>query len=260
MAATLALFPLTIFCGWLSDRIGRRPVLLAGLLIGVVSILPVFQGLLHFGNPALERFHDTVKVELRGSGCDYSPFRKAATDCEKVQELFAKKGVNYTLTTGNALTLKVGADEATALQGGRAKDALLAVADGDTATTPDLAAVERALIAAGWPEQADPARVDRLMLVLLLLIPVVAVAAITGPQTATLAELFPARTRYSAVALPHNLSAGWIGGLSPFMVTLLSVQSGNALAGLWYPVALLGMASVVGLLFLPETRNAPLDR
>ncbi|MDP2794955.1 MAG: MFS transporter [Sulfurisoma sp.] len=240
MVATLALFPLTVFCGWLSDRIGRRPVLLAGLLIGFVSILPVFQGLLHFGNPALERFHDTVKVELRGGGCDYSPFRKAATDCEKVQELFARKGVNYTLVPGDALAIKVGA--------------------GDTASGADTAAIERALVAAGWPEKADPARVDRLMLILLLLIPVVAVAAITGPQTATLAELFPARTRYSAVALPHNLSAGWIGGLSPFFVTLLSVQAGSALAGLWYPVALLGMASVVGLLFLPETRNAPLDR
>ena len=240
MVATLALFPLTIFCGWLSDRIGRRPVLLAGLLIGFVSILPVFQGLLHFGNPALERFHDGVKVELAGSGCDYSPFRKAATDCEKVQELFARKGVNYTLSTATAVSVKVGA--------------------GGTATGSDSAAIESALVTAGWPEKADPSQVNRVMLVLLLLIPVIAVAAITGPQTATLAELFPARTRYSAVALPHNLSAGWIGGLSPFFVTLLSVQAGSALAGLWYPVALLGMASVVGLLFLPETRNAPLDR
>ncbi len=240
MVATLALFPLTVFCGWLSDRIGRRPVLLAGLLIGFVSILPVFQGLLHFGNPALERFHDTVKVELRGGGCDYSPFRKAATDCEKVQELFARKGVNYALAADTVLSVKVGGS--------------------GTVSGADAATIERALIAAGWPEQADPLQVDRTMLILLLLIPVVAVAAITGPQTATLAELFPARTRYSAVALPHNLSAGWIGGLSPFMVTLLSVQAGSALAGLWYPVALLGMASVVGLLFLPETRNAPLDR
>jgi MFS family permease len=239
MAATLALFPLTIFCGWLSDRIGRRPVLLAGLLIGVVSILPVFQGLLHFGNPALERFHREVPVELSGSGCTYSPFGKAATDCENLQELFARKGVNYSLTPAETLTLKLG---------------------GSVTATRDAAAVETALVAAGWPEKADPAQINRAMLILLLLFPVVAVAAITGPQTATLAELFPARTRYSAVALPHNLSAGWIGGLSPFMVTLLSVQAGNALAGLWYPVALLGMAAVVGVLFLPETRNAPLDR
>jgi MFS family permease len=239
MIATLALFPLTIFCGWLSDRIGRRPVLLAGLVIGALSIFPVFQGLLHFGNPAMQRFHDTVKVHVQGKDCDYSPFRAATSPCAQLQELFAKNGVNYTLTPGGPLVVAIGGTEA---------------------IMPSATAVEQELMAAGWPRKADPAQIDRPMLILLLLIPVVAVAAITGPQTATLAELFPARTRYSAVALPHNLSAGWIGGLSPFMVTLLSVQAGDTMAGIWYPVALLGLASIVGLLFLPETRNAPLDQ
>ncbi len=153
--STLCLFPLTIFCGWLSDRIGRRPVLLFGLILGAASIFPVFQGLLHFGS------------------------------------------------------------------------------------------------------QPVP---DRLMIALLLLVLVVALAAITGPQTATLAELFPARTRYSAVALPHNLSAGWIGGLSPLVVTWLGVHFANPLAGLWYPTGLLIVASIIGLLFLPEVRNRPLDQ
>jgi hypothetical protein len=97
------------------------------------------------------------------------------------------------------------------------------------------------------------------MIFVLLLILLIAVGLITGPQTATLAELFPARTRYTAVALPHNLSAGWIGGLSPFMITLLSVKAGNALSGMWYPVGLLTAAFVIGLIFLPETRNASLE-
>ncbi len=154
MISTLALLPATIFCGWLSDRIGRRPVLLFGLISGLLTIFPVFQGLLHYG----------------------------------------------------------------------------------TLATPDQG-----------------------MLLALLLILVVPLAAITGPQTATLPELFPARTRYSAVALPHNLSAGWLGGMSPFMVTWLSVHFGHPLAGLGYPLALLAIASVVGLLFLPEVRDRPLD-
>ena len=98
-----------------------------------------------------------------------------------------------------------------------------------------------------------------LMIFLLLLILVIAVGLITGPQTATLAELFPARTRYTAVALPHNLSAGWIGGLSPFMITLLSVKAGDAISGMWYPVGLLAVAFVIGLIFLPETRNVSLE-
>ena len=101
---------------------------------------------------------------------------------------------------------------------------------------------------------------DTTMIVVLLLVLVVPLACITGPQTATLPELFPARTRYTAVALPHNLAAGWIGGMSPFMVTWLGLHFGDPLAGLWYPTGLLILASIVGLLFLPEVRDRPLDQ
>lgn len=155
MVATIALFPATIFCGWLSDKIGRRPVLLTGLIIGAISIFPVFQGLLHFGQQA----------------------------------------------------------------------------------TPNT-----------W------------MITLLLLVLVIPLACITGPQTTTLPELFPARTRYSAVALPHNLSAGWIGGMSPFMVTWLGAHYHNPMAGLWYPTGLLIVAAIIGIFFLPEVRDRPLDQ
>jgi MFS family permease len=242
MSATLVLFPLTILCGWLSDRIGRRPVLLAGLLLGALSILPVFQGLLHYGNPTLERFNREIPVILHGEQCNYDPFRSAANDCERNQEFLTKHGVSYRIlppqTTGQT-DIQIG--EQAAVIGHQ----------------PD--SVKTALKAAGWTEKANPEEVNRGMIIILLIIPVIAVALITGPQTATLAELFPARMRYTAVALPHNLAAGWIGGLSPFMVTLISVRMGESLSGLWYPVGLLGLAFVIGMFFLPETRNTALD-
>lgn len=238
MGSTLLLFPLTLYCGWLSDRIGRRPVLLAGLLLGALTLFPVFQALQHFGNPAQERFNREVAVTLSGQECDYSPFRKTANDCERNQEFLTKHGVSYQQQAEDETVVRIGAD---GVVRGFQPDALTA-----------------ALQAQGWVAQADSAEVNRGMLFLLLLVPVLAVALITGPQTAVLAELFKARTRYTAAALPHNLSAGWIGGLSPFMVTLLSVQAGDVLAGLWYPVGLLIVASVIGLLFLPETKDVNL--
>ena len=240
--STLLLFPLTILFGALSDRIGRRPVLLAGLLLGALTIHPVFNGLLHYGNPALERFNREVPVALYGASCAYGPFTQTRNECERNQELLAKLGVSYTLHPAQAadrVSLRVGKQNEIA--GFRPAE------------------LTQALKAEGWNERADPLQTDRAMIVLLLVILVTAVALITGPQTAAIAELFPARTRYTAVALPHNLSAGWIGGMAPFMITLLSVKAGNAIAGMWYPVVLLAVAAVIGLLFLPETRNTALD-
>ena len=242
MLSTLLLFPLTILFGALSDRIGRRPVLLAGLLLGALTILPVFNGLLHYGNPALERFNREVPVALYGASCAYGPFTQTRNECERNQELLAKLGVSYTLHPAQA------ADRVSLRVGKQSEIAGFRPAE-----------LTQALKAEGWTERADPLQTDRAMIVLLLVILVTAVALITGPQTAAIAELFPARTRYTAVALPHNLSAGWIGGMAPFMITLLSVKAGNAIAGMWYPVVLLAVAAVIGLLFLPETRNTDLD-
>lgn len=242
MTSTLLLFPLTIFCGWLSDKVGRRPILLAGLILGAVTIVPAFEALQHYGNPALERFNREVVVTLHGTDCNYSPFRKAANDCELNQEYLTKNGVSYTLREQqNGLGVSVNLGDDTVVSGFQPAE------------------LTDELKSKGWAEKADSTQVNRFMLFLLLIVLVVAVALITGPQTAVLAELFTARTRYTAAAVPHNLSAGWIGGLSPFMVTLLSVQAGNALAGLWYPVGMLILASVVGLLFLPETRDVDLS-
>ena len=251
MLSTLLLFPLTIFFGWLSDRIGRRPVLLAGLLLGCLAIFPVFKGLMHYGNPVLERFNREVAVSLHGNFCGYDPFTQPSNDCERNQQLLTKLGVSYTLNPGTLYPVQTNPaqtnDSTTVHIGTWEVNGFKPIA------------LMQALKEEGWTEQADPLQVNRVMIFLLLIVLLIAVGLITGPQTATLAELFPARIRYTAVALPHNLSAGWIGGMSPFMITLLSVKAGDVLSGMWYPVGLLAMAFVIGLIFLPETRNVSLE-
>ena len=241
MLSTLALFPLTIFFGWLSDKVGRKPVIMSGMLLGCLALMPVYQGLLHYGNPAMQRFIREVPVVLYGDSCFYSPFSKPRNDCERNQEQLTKLGVTHTLQaerTVNVTEVSIGGAN---------------IVEGFNPTV-----ITATLKTQGWTDHANPRQTDSLMLVLLLMIPVLALALVTGPQTAVLAELFPARTRYTAVALPHNLSAGWIGGLSPFMVTLLNVKAGDAISGLWYPIGLLIVGLMAGLLFLPETRNVSL--
>lgn len=241
MISMLALFPLTLFFGWLSDKIGRKPVILTGMLLGCVALMPVHQGLLHFGNPAMERFIEEVPVVLYGDSCFYSPFSAPRNDCERNQELLTKLGVTHTLQAQRAVNLtEVGIGSENVVSG------------------YNPAAVSAVLKAQGWSARADPLQENRLMMILLLLIPVIALAFVIGPQTAVLAELFPARTRYTAVALPHNLSVGLIGGLSPFMVTLFNIKAGDAISGLWYPIGLLLVGLLAGLLFLPETRHVSL--
>lgn len=239
LLTTLALFPLTLLAGWLSDRIGRRPVLLAGLFLGAFTLQPVFYGLREYANPRLQEFNDRVPVVLYGDACHYDPFNQAQNDCERAQEWLTKQGVSYRLQKNDVLKITI------------ADNALLGF---------DAEAIKAELTANQFPFVVERAQVNTTMVAFSLMVLVLALALITGPQTATLAELFPARFRYSAVALPHNLAAGWIGGLSPFMVTLLGVKYGNVMAGLWYPNAVLMVAFVVGLFFLPETRNNPLDR
>lgn len=242
MISTLALFPLTLFFGWLSDRVGRKPVILSGMLLGCVALMPVYKGLLHYGNPAMQRFIQTVPVILYGDACLYSPFSKPRNDCERNQELLTKLGVTHVVQAERSVNVT---------------EVSIGAANAVSGFNPTV--ISSVLKLQGWSAQADPLQANRLMMILLLMIPVVALALVTGPQTAVLAELFPARTRYTAVALPHNLSAGWIGGLSPFMITLLNVKAGDAISGLWYPIGLLLVGLLAGLFFLPETRHVSLD-
>lgn len=241
LISMLALFPLTLLFGWLSDHVGRKPVILSGMLLGCVTMMPVYQALLHYGNPVMERFVQDVPVILYGDSCSYSPFTTPRNDCERNQELLTKLGVTHTLQAER----KVNFTE-------------VSIGDAKVVTGFNPAVIRTLLKSRGWSLQADTKQVNIMMMLLLLMIPVIALALVSGPQTAVLAELFPARTRYTAVALPHNLSVGWIGGLSPFMVILLNIKFGDAVSGLWYPIGLLLSGLLAGIFFLPETRHVSL--
>ena len=242
LASTLALFPMTLFFGWLSDHVGRRPVTLAGLLLGCLLLIPVAQGLLHYGNPALAQFNHSVPVQIWGANCDYNGWTEARNACERTQAQLPQWGVAYQVhPQASDVPLQVQVGQSTRLHG------------------ENPAVLHATLEAAGWPAQADASQVRWFPMLLLLLLPALAYVLATAPQTATFAELFPTRSRYSAVGVPHNLSAGWIGGLSPLVVTMLNVKFGVPGLGLWYVVAMLALAFLVGFFFMPETRHASLS-
>ena len=241
MISTLALFPFIVVFAWVSDRVGRKPVILTGMLLGCISLMPVYQGLLHYGNPAMQRFIQEVPVIIYGDACSYNPFSTPRNDCERNQELFTNLGVTHTILPQRKVNLT---------------EVSIGIENRVSGFNP--AAIRAVLKSQGWRAQADPVHSDLVMMALLLCIPVIALALVTGPQTAVVAELFPARTRYTAVALPHNLSLGWIGGLSPFVVTYLNVKDGDAISGLWYPIGMLMIGLLAGLFFLPETRHVSL--
>ena len=180
-------------------------------------------------------------MQLRAGDCHFRLFAEPVSACDKVKGYLTDLGVGYEFTQSDA-----GAQPALRI--------------GDTTLQGfDKAAIKQALVAAGWPEHADPAAINRPMLFLMLLIPILLLAMVYGPLAAFMVELFPARIRYTSLSLPFHLGAGWVGGMLSFVVTAMNVSSGNVYFGLWYPVSIAAIAFVVGMVFVPETRGRDLD-
>ncbi|MGO4328508.1 MFS transporter [Cupriavidus sp. 2TAF22] len=233
--------PCYLFFGWLSDRIGRKHIMMAACLLAALGTQPIFKGLTHYANPALEQFQQRNAVQLRAGDCHFRLFAEPVSACDKVKGYLTDLGVGYEFTQDDARPapeLRVG---------------------GQVLQDFDRAAIKQALVAAGWPERADPAAINRPMLFLLLLIPILFLAMVYGPLAAFMVELFPARIRYTSLSLPFHLGAGWVGGMLSFVVTAMNVSSGNVYFGLWYPVSIAALAFVIGMLFVPETRGRDLD-
>jgi MFS family permease len=234
--------PFFIFFGWLSDRIGRLKIIMAGCLIAAVTYFPLFAGLTHYVNPALEAAQSKTPITMAATDCNFhifvGPWSKF-TECDKAKDFLTKSGISFTSTDLPAggpdkVITKIGDTE---LKGFEVK------------------AYAEALKAAGFPPKADLAQVNWVMTELILVIMVIYVTMVYGPIAAFLVELFPARIRYTSMSLPYHIGNGWFGGMLPLLATAIVATTGNIYNGLWYPIGVAVMSLVIGTIFLRETKD-----
>jgi len=260
---TLASAPLYIFFAWLSDKVGRKPVMLFGMILALVAFFPGFQALTKAANPALAEAQAsapvTVVADPATCALQFDPIGKAAfaSACDLAKSALSNAGVSYDNVAGapgQAAVVRIGAVEVASRGAeGLAPDAVKA------ARTDVETRIKAALVEAGYPAKADPARMNLGAMFGILMIFIVAATALYGPQAAALVELFPTRVRYTAMSLPYNIGTGWVGGLLPAASFALVAWSGNIYFGLWYSVAFTALAAIVALIWLPETRGRDLD-
>lgn len=254
--------PFFVLMGGLSDRIGRKPVILAGCLLAAATYFPLFHALTEAGNPALAQALRSAPVQLVAdpAQCSFQFNPTGATrftsSCDVAKQALANASVNY--ETANAPgTAKIQI-------GGRVIESYDAALLQGTALTARETAFKQqlgeALLAAGYPTKADPAGINKPLVVLLLTVLVIYVAMVYGPIAAMLVEMFPTRIRYSAMSLPYHIGNGWFGGLLPTTAFAIVAQNGNIYSGLWYPVVVASVTAVLGLWLVRETRGAAMDR
>ncbi len=248
--------PFFVIFGSLSDRIGRKPIIMAGCLIAALTYFPIFKAITHYANPALEHAQATAPVVVVAdpNKCtfQFNPVgtSKFVTPCDIVKSALVKRGTPYSnevAPEGTAAVVKIGA---LTIEGydGTAADAK------DKAAAFD-AALTKALADAGYPAKADPAAINHVMLLVLLFVLVVYVTMVYGPIAAMLVELFPTRIRYTSMSLPYHIGNGWFGGFLPTTAFAIVAATGNIYDGLWYPIIIAAGTFVIGMLFVRETKD-----
>ena len=240
--------PFFIFFGWLSDRVGRKPILMMGLLLATVLYFPLFKALSHYANPQIDTAsrQSPIVVMADPSTCtfQFDPVGKARFDspCDKVKTFLVKQGLPYTsqsVAPGTEVQVSVGEQQIKGF---------------------DEAAMREAIAAAGYPAKADPSAVNQPMVVFVMVLLTLIATMTYGPLAAVMVELFPTRIRYTSMSLPYHIGNGWFGGFLPTVSFALVVYTGDIFYGLWYPVVITGVSLVVGMLCLKETRNVNIDK
>jgi MFS family permease len=255
--------PLVVVFGKMSDAIGRKPIMLAGFLIAAIAYQPLFHALTRYVNPALDAAQTnapvTVIADPAACAFQFNPVGTAqfTESCDIAKSFLAREGIGYRnegATAGTIAAVQVGDRLITAYE---AKG--LSSADLNRQAAAFGKALEDSLRAAGYPKAAKPEQINYAMVILILTVLVAFVGMVYGPIAATLVELFPTRIRYTAMSLPYHIGNGWFGGFLPATAFALVAASGNIYAGLRYPIAIAAMSFIVGLLFLPETKDRSLD-
>ena len=250
--------PFFIVFGWLSDRIGRLKIILAGCLIAAVTYIPIFKALTHYVNPALEAFVEKVPISVVADEADCNihiftgPWTKNSP-CDVARDFLRSTGLGYKkieATSGQPVVIKIADVDVggwdTDPKDKKAMDAVKAKASA-------------ALKAQGYVAVADPHAVNYPMVLLLLVIMVIYVTMVYGPIAAFLVELFPTKIRYTSMSLPYHIGNGWFGGMLPLLSVALMATSGDIYRGLWYPIVVSLMTVVVGAIFLRDTRSTKFD-
>jgi MFS family permease len=249
--------PFFVFFGSLSDRIGRKPIILAGCLIAALTYFPLFKALTHYANPALEAATQkspiVVIADPNECSFQFNPVgtSKFTSSCDIAKSALSKAGLNYenvAAPPGTVAQIKVG-DTVINAYNGKAADAkeMGKAFDGQLSST---------LKADGYPPKADPAQINWVMTVVILTILVIYVTMVYGPIAAMLVEMFPTRIRYTSMSLPYHIGNGWFGGFLPATAFAIVAAKGNIYSGLWYPIIIALATFVIGLIFVRETKDS----
>ena len=260
--ALLAGTPFFIIFGMLSDKIGRKPIIMGGCLLAALTYFPIYQQITHYANPALESAQQKspVTVIADPASCHFqfevfaAPGKpKYADSCDVATAVLAKASVSYTIQpapAGSVAQIKLGDKIVPSFEGGPLDGAAFKAAAADFGKT-----MAAEIKGAGYPPKADDAQINKPMVWLLLTVLVIYVTMVYAPIAAMLVELFPTRIRYTSMSLPYHIGNGWFGGFLPPIAFALVAYKGNIYSGLWYPIVIAVITLVVGTLFLRETKD-----